>query len=71
MIQDAKKLPPIIQQVSKEHRVSLLVQGEEVPHFHLHLIPSLSNQALLIKKQNVSQEQLLEVQKQIIQGLTN
>ncbi|MEM1312705.1 MAG: HIT family protein [Patescibacteria group bacterium] len=66
VFQTAKKISPAIQQVTISRRIAMLVQGDEVPHFHLHLIPIYNDQTLLGAKSKASQEQLKDTQQQII-----
>ncbi|GAB4146522.1 MAG: HIT domain-containing protein [Patescibacteria group bacterium] len=39
VFQAAQKIAPAIQKATECLRVGLMVDGREVPHFHLHLVP--------------------------------
>ena len=66
----AKKLAPAIQKVAiGSQRVGMMVQGVDVPHFHLHLIPIFENQPFTGKKKSIEKSEMIEIQNKIIQEL--
>jgi histidine triad (HIT) family protein len=65
----AKKLAPAIQKASNSLRVGMMVQGVDVPHFHLHLIPIFENQPFTGKKKSLEKSQMSEIQDAIISYL--
>lgn len=72
LFQAAKKLAPAIQKATNSKRVGLVVEGLEVPHVHLKLIPI--NKAGDLDSPNAheeSTEQMLMIQQKIIDNLNN
>ena len=61
----AKIVSPAIQKVSKCLRVGIMVQGTEVPHFHLHLIPIFENTPFLDKPKQLEKPEMERVCKEI------
>lgn len=65
----AKMLAPAIEKVVSCQRVGMMVQGMDVPHFHLHLIPVFSDKPFLGKKLEFSKEEMEKIQIDIIKNL--
>ncbi len=63
----AKKIAPAIQQATWCKRVSTLIMGFDVPHFHYHLVPTDSVADLHTKNtQDPDMEMLQAIQQKII-----
>lgn len=70
VFQTAKKVAPILQNVTGCKRVCAVIKGYEIPHFHLHLVPT--NQESDIDPKQViraKDEDLKEMQKKILSQL--
>ncbi len=66
----AKYLSKAIQKsIDSCERVSLLVEGREVPHFHLHLIPLIENKAFDLSRIKIENSEMLEIQEKILTNL--
>lgn len=66
----AKKVASAIHKATECQRISVLVAGFEVPHAHIHLIPSNTMDDLsFANKYKASQEELAEMQEKIISFL--
>lgn len=66
----AKKLSPAIEKATGCKRVTAAILGFEVPHFHLHLIPSDSIAGASFSNASaVSNEELNKMQKKILSFL--
>jgi len=69
VFQVAKKLALAIQTSVNCLRIGTIIQGVEVPHFHYHLIPIFENQSFLGEKKSIIKEEMLEIQKKIVEAL--
>ena len=65
----AQKISPAIQKATNCLRVGMMVQGVEVPHFHLHLIPMFENRQFLGKKMKPNALEMRETQAAILKYL--
>lgn len=66
----AQRLAPVIQQVTGCERVGLAVQGFEVPHFHLHLLPMWSPRDMDFSRgQKRSVSEMKEMQARLVGAL--
>ena len=67
----AKKVAKAIEKAVPCKRIGVAVIGLEVPHAHIHLIPISQEGDMDFKKEHVhmSEEEFLEVQKQIVANL--
>jgi histidine triad (HIT) family protein len=65
----AKELMLAIKKGLSSDYVELRIVGEEVPHFHIHLIPRLFTDGILKRKSYESPEQMLEYAEKIKKAL--
>lgn len=66
----AKKIMPALKKVTDADYVQLVVAGEEVPHFHIHLFPRRADDGLAkFPTKTFDKEKSLELAEQIIQEL--
>ena len=67
----AKKVAKAIEKAVPCKRIGVAVIGLEVPHAHIHLIPTTQEGDLDFKKEHahLSEEEFLEVQKRIVENL--
>ena len=67
---NAQKIAKAIQKATNCRRVCTMAVGFEVPHYHLHLIPSSSIAELDFKRaKQLSKEEMKSIQEKIIQNL--
>ncbi|HEX8462353.1 MAG TPA: HIT family protein, partial [Segetibacter sp.] len=68
MLVFAKPIAKAIEKVTGCNRVNIITVGLEVPHAHIHLIPTFNagDVDLSNKKLQLSKDEFLEIQKQII-----
>lgn len=70
VFQSAKKISKAIQWATDCARVCAVIKGYEVPHFHLHLVPTNTESDLnSIKPVRAPDEDLLAMQQKILQHL--
>lgn len=69
VFQTAKKIAPAVDKATNCLRVGMMVQGVDVPHFHIHLIPIFKNKSFLGGGLNLSKQEFVEIQNRIIQNL--
>ncbi len=69
VFQTAKKIAPVLTKVTCKNRVLLTVEGFDVPHFHLHLIPANSSLELGEGGKSLNQEEFLDLQGKILKLL--
>jgi histidine triad (HIT) family protein len=63
----ARLIAPAIQKVVSPIRIGQMVDGRQIPHFHLHLIPLLEGFDIIEKSDfDPNAENMLELQKSII-----
>jgi len=62
----AKKIAPAIQKATGCARISTLVIGFEVPHFHYHLVPTNTIADVRSAPQKATQEELKSMHERII-----
>jgi histidine triad (HIT) family protein len=62
----AKILTPSIQSATDCERVGMVVEGREVPHFHLHLIPMMQGQFIMQQRKKYSEEEMQKMQDKIV-----
>lgn len=66
----ARKLAHAIQNAVSPIRIGQMVDGRQIPHFHLHLIPLFKNYDIIEKSDFVTtNENMLELQKSILKFL--
>lgn len=67
----AQPVANAIQKAFDYERVNILTIGFEIPHAHIHLLPmnSMDDAHALLKKINITQEELKEVQEKILKFL--
>ncbi|MDP2670700.1 MAG: HIT domain-containing protein [bacterium] len=66
IFQTAKKLAPTLQKATKSKRISMFLIGLDVPHVHIHLVPT--NTVDDIQK-NATHQESEEAMKQIQQAI--
>ncbi len=66
VFQAAKKIAPAIQQATGCVRVSTIIMGFDVPHFHYHLVPTDSVEDIRQSGIEVSKEELQQMQEKIV-----
>lgn len=64
VFQTAKKLTPAIQSATGCNRICMVIKGYEVPHFHLHLVPTNSEADL----EGVKPIRAMDADLQVMQG---
>jgi len=63
----SRKVARLLKSKLECERVVMMVEGFEVPHVHVHLIPSLEAEEMLENKRiEISQEKLKQIHEQII-----
>lgn len=65
----AQKLAPTLTVVTGKQRVLMSVEGFDIPHFHLHLIPANSSKELGEERKSLSVEEFVKLQGEILEGL--
>ena len=67
----AKPIAKAIEKVTRCNRVNIITIGLEVPHAHVHLIPTFNagDVDLSNKKLQLSKEEFVQLQQQIIEAL--
>lgn len=67
----ARLLAPAIQKAVGCSRVGLMIQGDEVPHTHIHLIPMYPGQSFTGKKAKLTPYEMEEIQESILSHLVD
>jgi len=67
----AKRIAKAIEKVTGCNRVNIITVGLEVPHAHIHLIPTAhpGDVDLSNKKLQLTKEEFMEIQQQIIEAM--
>jgi len=65
----AKKIAPAIQKATGCTRISTLIMGFDVPHFHYHLVPTNTIADIRSTPQQATQEALKSMHQKIISFL--
>lgn len=65
----AKIIAPAIEKSVECVRIGMMVEGRQVPHFHLHLIPILDNESMLKNGAKEDEEVLDRIKNKIIKNL--
>jgi histidine triad (HIT) family protein len=66
----AQKIAPALDQATGCKRTQLLIAGRDVPHTHIHLVPSDSVEDIRIRETlSLSDEEMREIQEKIISFL--
>lgn len=70
LFKNAKKLSKAIDKATQCNRVGLIVAGYEVPHFHLHIIPTMDlNDFNFENKIKPSEDEFKQIQNKILSEL--
>jgi len=67
----SKKIAKAIEKVTRCNRVNIITIGLEVPHAHIHLIPTFNagDVNLSNKKLQLSKEEFMQIQQQILDAM--
>jgi histidine triad (HIT) family protein len=66
VFQTAKKIAPALTKVTGKNRVLLTVEGFDIPHFHLHIVPANSSTELGEERKSLSVEEFVKLQGEIL-----
>ena len=70
VMEEAQRISWALQKATASKRVGLIVQGFEVPHFHVHLVPiNRPADMLLANARPCSEREMVEVRKKIVHYL--
>ena len=70
VMDEAQRISRALQKATGSKRVGLIVQGFEVPHFHVHLVPINSPRDMVLSNASPRETQEMEeVQQKIVQCL--
>ena len=70
VMEEAKKISRAIKRATKAKRIGLIVQGFEVPHFHIHLIPINSPKDMILANAIPrEEEEMKSIREKIVQEL--
>ena len=70
VMEEAQRISGALQRATSSKRVGLIVQGFEVPHFHVHLIPINSPADMLLSNARSREtREMEEIHKKILQCL--
>jgi histidine triad (HIT) family protein len=65
----AKKLSSVLKQAYNCKKVALLIEGLEVPHAHIHLIPINESTDLYQNRKKMENAEMIKIQKQVVKFL--
>jgi histidine triad (HIT) family protein len=66
VFRSAQKIAPALTKVTGKNRVLLTVEGFDIPHFHLHLVPANSSKELGEERKGFSAEEFVGLQEKIL-----
>jgi histidine triad (HIT) family protein len=69
VFQAAQIIAPALTKTTGKNRVLLTVEGFDIPHFHLHLVPANSSKELGEERKSFSHQKFQELQNQILANL--
>jgi histidine triad (HIT) family protein len=71
LFQAARPSALAVQEATQCTRVGTLIEGFDVPHVHLHLVPMFQDGDLFSQRLELSTQQMQEVQTRVVQRLQN
>ncbi len=63
----AKKVAKILKKATDAYKIGMIVEGLEVPHVHVKLVPIDQTHSLGTKSGSATQEELLDIQARILE----